>query len=268
MTSADEAAALVAALCAAAGWPVARDFKRFDHGMSGDLTVRIGGDHPVFGKIGDPARRISREMLAHEIAAMRWLGGRAGAPNVLWAGEVMGRPALLAEALPGTPLHELPPDQAEAGLVAGIAALRVLHALPIDACPLDQRLPVKLAESWRRVEAGEVDADDFDPDHTGRSRTALWRAMAAEVPAAEDLVFTHGDACLPNFIVAGASAAGVVDLGLAGVADRYQDLALFVRSSADNFPNVDARALLRAHYPMPTLDERKLKFYRTLDEFY
>jgi len=265
MTPDHEPARLVAALCAATGRAAPPAFERFDHGMSGDLTVRIGD---AFAKIGNASRRISREMLAHEIAALHWLDGRAGAPRLLWSGEVEGRPAMLSQALAGTPLHALPPDRAEAGLIAAIAALVALHSLPIEDCPFDQRLAVKLSEAWRRVEAGEVHRSEFDPDHTGRSPEGLWQDMLAERPAAEDLVFTHGDACLPNFIVSDEGAAGVVDLGLAGVADRYQDLALFVRSGAHNFRDLDVRELLKAHYPLATLDEKKLRFYQTLDEFY
>jgi aminoglycoside 3'-phosphotransferase II len=268
MTAEDDPAALIAALCAAADWPQPSTFKRFDHGMSGDLTIRLDGPSPAFAKIGDPARRISRDMLAGERSALHWLDGRAGAPRLLWAGAVEGRPALLAEALPGLALHELAPNRAEAGLIAAIVALARLHALSMYDCPLDQRLTVKLSEAWRRVEAGEVHRSEFDPDHTGRPVEDLWNAMLAEKPTDEDLVFTHGDACLPNFIVAGAGPAGIVDLGLAGVADRYQDFALLVRSSAHNFPDVDARSLLLEHYPLKAIDEQKLSFYRTLDEFY
>jgi aminoglycoside phosphotransferase len=239
----DEVAALVAALCAAAALPPADGFERFGHGMSGDLTLRIDGDRPVFAKIADPVRRISRESLVHEIAVLRWLDGRAGAPRLVWTGEVRGRPAMLAEALAGTALHDLPPDRAEAGLIAGIAALRTLHTLSIGNCPLDQRLEVKLSEALRRVEEGEVHRSEFDPDNTGRSPEDLWETMLAERPHAEDLVFTHGDASLPNFIVRGDGPAGMVDLGLGGVSDRYQDFALFLRSSAHNFPDLDARSL-------------------------
>jgi kanamycin kinase/aminoglycoside 3'-phosphotransferase-2 len=236
--------------------------------MSGDLAVKLGGERPAFAKIADPARRISHESLAREIAVMEWLDGRASAPRLLWAGQVEDRPAMFAEALPGVAMHELPLDRAEAGLVTTIAALRSLHALPIGDCPLDQRLSVKLTEAWRRVEEGEVHASEFDPDNTGRAPADLWREMVAAAPDGEDLVFTHGDASLPNFVVSGEGPAGVVDLGLAGVSDRYQDFALFLRSSASNFPGVDARALLMAHYPLAAVDERKLTFYRRLDEFY
>lgn len=266
MTGAD--ADLVAALCAAADWPWPPAFTRFSHGMSGDLTLRLEGERPAFAKIADPTRRISREGLAREIAALRWLGCRAGAPRLLWAGEVEGRPAMLVEALPGTALHDLTPERAEAGLIAAIVVLRTLHELPIADCPLDQRLAVKLAEGWRRIEAGETLPEEFDPDHTGRSAEALWEEMVEQAPASEDLVFTHGDASLPNFIVSDAGVAGVVDLGLAGVADLYQDLALLIRSAAYNFPQLDVQGLLMQHYPLASLDRAKLRFYRTLDEFY
>jgi aminoglycoside phosphotransferase len=229
--------------------------ERFGHGMSGDVTLRIGG---AFAKLADPARRISRESLARETAALAWLDGRAGAPRLIWAGEVEGRPALVTEALPGVPLHDLPADRAEAGLVATIAALRALHSLSIDGCPLDQRLPVKLAEARQRIAEGEADCCD----------RAMFEALLAKTPAAEDLVFTHGDASLPNFIAPDAGPVGLVDLGLAGVADRYQDFALLVRSAAHNFPGMDARRLLVEHYPLADLDEAKLEFYRALDEFY
>ena len=42
--------------------------------------------------------------------------------------------------------------------------------------------------------------------------------------------FTHGDYCLPNVMIDGEEVAGFVDWGWAGVADRYKDIALVVRS--------------------------------------
>lgn len=47
-------------------------------------------------------------------------------------------------------------------------------------------------------------------------------------------IFTHGDACLPNFIFKDNQYRGAIDLGSAGVADRDVDLAATVWSLALN----------------------------------
>ena len=242
--------------------------RRLDHGMSGDLVFQIRVPIAAFAKIGAADRRISREELAREIAVLAWLDGRCGGPRLIWSGEVEGRPALLMQALEGTPLHELTGEDAHAGAVAAITALANLHALPIADCPFDERLARKLAESRRRIDSGEVTEDDFDPERLGRTAEQVWADLERLLPADEDLVVTHGDASWPNFIIKPGRPAGLVDLGRAGVADRYQDLALFARSGRRNAPELDVPALLAKHYPLADLDHDKLEFYRILDELY
>jgi len=256
-------AALIEALRAAAGLP-AGAVERFDHGASGDVTVCIGA---VFAKIANPARRISREGLAREAAALRWLDGRGGAPRVLRSGQVEGRPAMVVELLPGNPIHALPPNEAEAALIAAIHALHSLHGLPVLDCPLDQRLVAKIAEARQRIAEGEAEPRIFDAGRTGRTASELFEELIATAPAEADAVFTLGDACLPNFILNG-DWVGVVDLGLAGVGDPYCDFALLLRSAASNFPDIDARALLVAHYPLPELDDAKIAFFQRRDAFF
>jgi len=39
-----------------------------------------------------------------------------------------------------------------------------------------------------------------------------------------DLVFSHGDYCLPNILFQGKKLSGIIDLGEAGIYDRYHDL--------------------------------------------
>ena len=258
---------LVHAVLDAAG--IRRDvsLQRMDHSESGDLVFRIEGAPPLFAKIGDPGRRISCAEMARESAALRWLEGRAAAARLVWSGEVAGRPALLTEAVAGVALHALAPERAEAGAIAALQALAKLHAMPIASCPFDECLAVKLAESRRRVELGEIEVDRLDPANANTAPAAILAGLIAKRPAWEDLVVTHGDASWPNFILRPDGEVAIIDLGRFGVADRHQDLALFVRSGRRNFPRLDIEALLARHYPVAA-DPEKLAYYRQLDELY
>ena len=61
--------------------------------------------------------------------------------------------------------------------------------------------------------------------------------------------------------------SGFVDLGRAGVGDRYRDLALAQRSLIRNCGAVWVPFFF-TEYGLPQPDEAKLTFYQLLDEFY
>ena len=146
-------------------------------------------------------------------------------------------------------------------------ALRGLHALPVAACPFDQRLDSRLPAAQARVEAGLVDADDFDDERLGQSPQQVFAQLCSTRPDHEDLVVSHGDACLPNLMVAEGRFSGFIDCGRLGVADRYQDLALAARSLVHNFGDTRWVTPLFQRYGA-VADECRLAFYRLLDEFF
>jgi len=237
-------------------------FERVEDGKSSDLVFRLEGERAAFAKAsGD--RPSGRAEFDRERAALSWLDGRF-APRLIWAGEVLDRAVIVSDAVPGLPLHQA--RDPEAGAVAALRTLSSLHSL--GACPFDARLAVKLEQARKRTAAGEVDEGDFQPEYAGRSAADLLTELLGRTPSSEDLVVAHGDACWPNFIIRPGGDAAIVDLGRFGVADRHQDLALFLRSAAFNAPGLDARALVEAHYRLAPLDDRKLEFYRMLDEFF
>ena len=219
-------------------------------------------------KLVAPNERVDRAELVAEKRALVWLAGRIRVPAIVWSGEIEGWTVLVTERLHGTHVFDLPANDREACLCEIVHAIAHLHRLPANECPLDQSVERKIAWARARVEEGTVDETDFDDRHHGLSAETLFEKMLSARPETESAVVTHGDACLPNFLRLSNGDMALLDLGRMGVSDPYQDFALFLRSTAYNFDNLDARQLLMREYPRSALDEERLSFFRTLDEFF
>jgi len=194
-------------------------------------------------------------------------------PAVLQYHEWKGREYLLLTAVPGADASVPRPADQHAAVISALAAgMRTLHATNISACPFDQSRRVRVADAEAHVRNGLVREDDFDAERVGRTAADLYGELVRSAPASEDRVFTHGDYCLPNVILiddgaGGFRVSGFVDCHLAGIADRYQDLALCARSVARNF-GAEWVPTLFARYGIDRIDESKVAYYQLLDEFF
>lgn len=206
--------------------------------------------------------------LPAEVERLRWLA-RHGipCPEVLAYETHAGRNWLLTSAIPGKDIESAGPLPAEKAISIMAGALRTLHALDIRSCPFDHRLDRRIADARARLDAGLVDEEDFDGERLGRTARDVFDDLLALRPADEDLVVTHGDACLPNFMVDGDRFTGFIDCGRLGVADCRQDLALACRSIRDDFGEEWIAPFL-ALYGKPDADPAKLAYYQLLDEFF
>ena len=218
----------------------------------------IPGDRPLF----DEGERLS---WMHAVGLP--------VPAVLQYHEWKGREYLLLTAVPGVDAAAQRPADQHAAVVAALAAgLRTLHATNISACPFDQSRRLRVAAAESQVRHGLVREDDFDAARIGRSASELYAELVRSAPPSEDRVFTHGDYCLPNVILVDDGpgrlrVSGFVDCRAAGIADRYQDLALCARSVAHNF-GPEWVPTLFARYGLDRVDDGKLEYYQLLDEFF
>ena len=144
--------------------------------------------------------------------------------------------------------------------------LKLIHELPIGNCPFDARLDYKIEIARERMINGLVEEEDFDEERLGRTAEDLFHELLATKPTNEDLVFTHGDYCAPNIIIENGKLSGFVDWSGAGIADRYQDLALLTRSVWYNFGEDWVEYVFEIYGIEP--DSKKIQFYRLLDEFF
>lgn len=203
---------------------------------------------------------------------IEWLQNRLTVPVLEAYAESPEGGFLLMSAVLGIDAATVPvrTDEERRRLVHLLATgLRRVHDVPIAGCPFDMTLAVKIEAARLNVLEGSVDESDFEEAHQGKTADSLFQKLLAKRPASEDLVFTHGDYSLPNIIVEGEAVSGFIDLGRAGVADLYQDIALAIRSIRHNLgDNREFEEQFYDAYGVRKPDLAKVEFYILLDEFF
>jgi aminoglycoside phosphotransferase len=245
-------------------------------GMSGAevYCVVAPGQSPRYLKAASGPRVVE---LRAERDRLAWLHRRLPVPAIHgWAeqGDVTegeGRAWLLLEEAPGLMACDPAAESDPLRLVRLLAeGLRQMHGVPIGDCPFDTRLDYRLAQAAWVIGAGLADEQAIR-ESLGVGAVELLRRLVATRPAepAADLVFTHGDYCLPNVLLdpALAHVSAYLDWGRAGVADRYQDLAIGARSVRYNL-GAEWEPRFLAAYGLDTLDLERLAWYETLDELF
>ena len=209
-----------------------------------------------------------RRDLLREKERVEWLRGRLPVPEVLAYETDCREEYLVLSALPGLDAATLTGDRPDYNLVRLLAnGLRSIHAVSFHECPFDMSLDRMIEAAGRNVARGLVDEADFDHERRSRSAAEMFEELLSRKPAVEDLVFTHGDYCLPNVLIDGEEIAGFVDWGRAGIADRYKDIALAVRSLEYNTGR-DLRTMFFDAYGLSSPDADKIEYYKLLDEFF
>ncbi|QPB21954.1 APH(3') family aminoglycoside O-phosphotransferase [Rhizobium sp. 007] len=243
------------------------EWKQDDLGCSSADVFRLaeGGRTRFFlkGEIAGPFAE-----LPLEAERLLWLAEQGlQCPSVVALESHEGRNWLLLSALAGSDLAscKLTTDRQRIEILA--AALRRLHELDPETCPFDHRLTARLRLAKARMEAGAVDESDFDEERQNATAASLFAYLEANQPDVTDPVVAHGDACLPNFMTHEGQFSGYVDCGRLGVADRYQDIALALRSIRYNVGEAWVRHFLDC-YGLSGINDGKVAYYMVLDEFF
>ncbi|MBX9885084.1 MAG: aminoglycoside 3'-phosphotransferase [Novosphingobium sp.] len=246
-----------------------RDWARSTVGQSGGDVWRVtgaDGGHRHYLKHGTGEVAAA---LIDELARLRWLAPHLPVPHVA-AFALEGDAAwLLMTAVPGKTASELltaHPEQAEVVVDAIAVFLRRLHAIAPESCPFTAAAPHRLALARDRIARGLVDEDDFDDVRAGWSAARVWQALHdLPLPGAPPVV-THGDFSLDNILVAEGAVTGCIDVGRAGLADRYQDIAILWNSLGEFSPDLQARLL--AALGEGAGDRERIDFHLLLDELF
>lgn len=229
-----------------------------------DLRVRDGW--PVrtlkLAPTNDPFAVLS------EVDRLEWIDRRLPCPKVLASAQLpAGGHAVVLSLPPGTRASTAEHVTRAQRTVEYLAqALRFVHEIPIENCPFSSRLELRLRSIKRRMNIDHYDAASFTPPYNRYPVARLYEILQEARPAEDDEVFTHGSFGLDAALLDQTGVSGVVDWGLAGVADRYVDLAAAVRSIAGTLGPEQIPLFFRC-YGLEHPDPRKLDFYALLAEF-
>lgn len=216
----------------------------------------------------------------NEHGVMEWLDGKLPVPKVIAFAKENGYNYLLMSRLEGEmSCLERNLQSIEETVIAIADGLKMLWSVDIGNCPYINNLDVKLKAAKYNIENDLVDMDDFNEDTLGeggfKDVDELYDFLLNNRPE-EDLVFSHGDYCLPNIFIKGGEVSGFLDLGKTGIADRWQDIALCVRSLKYNICHFRGlsendyqkyKALLYSRLGIKE-NEQKLRYYILLDELF
>ncbi|MCL1878008.1 MAG: aminoglycoside 3'-phosphotransferase [Defluviitaleaceae bacterium] len=144
------------------------------------------------------------------------------------------------------------------------------QSIDVSSCPLENKLGQRLDAALFNIENNLVDFDDFTYTFSENKRfqtpIQLYEYLLINKPD-EELHLTHGDFCLPNIFVTENKATGFIDMGRGGIGDKYQDIALCLRSLRYNtFKNDDKNLLFDVLGIIP--DWEKIDYYILLDELF
>lgn len=145
--------------------------------------------------------------------------------------------------------------------------LKTIHEIAIADCPFLHTIDIKIKVVKDRIANNLVDESDFDAQRQGATVLELFGELIKNKPVSEELVFAHGDYCLPNIIIKDGSISGFIDLSRAGISDKYRDLALAARSIVGDF-GMQWLEPFFAFYGISKINFEKIDYYQLLDEFF
>lgn len=260
--------------------------------LPAEIQSRIEGLTYHYDKVGESDSEIiifddmvlkiekTCEQSDREHLVLEWLAGKLIVPEIIAFAQKNGYNYLLMSKINDKTVYNSVLNNNADNIVSALAdGLKQLWNVNICECDFDSTLNKRLKEARYRIDNNLVDVDDFNEETLGEKGFSdveeLYSFLVKNKPD-EDLVFSHGDYCLPNIFSKNNKAVGFIDLGKAGVADRWQDIALCVRSLEYNVCNLKGMSeeefsgLKEKLYNTlgVTENKEKLRYYILLDELF
>ncbi|MHA1563015.1 MAG: APH(3') family aminoglycoside O-phosphotransferase, partial [Promethearchaeota archaeon] len=204
-----------------------------------------------------------------EYEILKWLKDKISVPDVVYHSNNSEYEFLLLTEIPGKVSYEVfSKSDIENNLKVLAKGLQIFHALPIAGCPNEIDIDKMIQHAKERLEQGLINNENFDVRWKYKTPNELFEDVKRLKPKEIDKVVTHGDYCLPNVLIKSNDLSGFVDLGSAGINDRYYDLAAISWSISYNFGQKWLPYFFEQYgINYDEIDRERILFYQMLNEF-
>ena len=204
----------------------------------------------------------------NEINVLSWLKNKLPVAEVIEYAMSDTHEFLLTSEVPGINCVDAMQNYSYNNITAWLVeGLQIIHSVDISKCPFNEGLDIKLKNAKYNLENKLIDVNDFDPERKDKTVLELYDFLVTNLPDENHFVFNHGDYCLPNILVNNGKISGYIDVDRSGISDRYNDLAIASRSIKYNLGEEYEKLFFKL-YGISQLDLEKIKYYRTVDEFF
>ena len=208
--------------------------------------------------------------LKGEYERLSWLSSKVSdlVPQIISFESENGVEYLLTESLKGEMLcSDYYLSHPNEGLDIVVDAFKKLYEIDITDCPFNVALDYKLSLVRSNLDNHLIDEANVDSNILKKygSLEGIYEFLVNN-RFHEDLCFSHGDISLPNIFAFDGKLSGFIDLGDAGIADRYFDIAIVTRTLIYNYGEEYAE---KFYEKMGIdVDRSKIDYYLTMMELY
>ncbi len=202
-----------------------------------------------------------------EAKILDWLQGKLAVPELILMEADPKREYMITKSIEAKPIAKIkaPNEQYLMGIYQEV--LRQLQQIDISNCPFHADRQVRVTESHFFIEHGlldELDLDEVDLNLWQDFKTQKQLLQYLEQQNfPEDLVFSHGDITDTNIFLDKNEQIYFLDLGRAGIADRFVDIAFVERCLREDCSDQTAQKFIES---LENDDPFKRDFFLKLDE--
>ena len=195
-------------------------------------------------KISDNIYANTTYSVLREAKILDWLQGKLQLPELILMASDLENEYMISKAINAKPIAQIHGKSHTFFLEIYQEALKQLQHLSIENCPFRSDRTSRLAESrflldhelLDDVYLADMDPDDIDPNiwENFQGKEQLWQYLNQQ-HIQEELVFSHGDMTDTNIFLDHKDQIHFLDLGRAGIADKFVDITFVERSLREDY---------------------------------